>query len=111
MRRKRCYVFGTRVSNTANQRDWVLDNMPASIGASDIAPADRRGPVHLPDPDAGAVVLLPQNVRLAVVVEITSMDNMAAALTGSDIAPADRRGPVHLPDPDAGAVVLLPQNV
>src|SRR3954452_16503338 len=85
--------------------------MPASAAGSDIAPADPRGPVHLPDVDAGAVVLLPQNVRPAIIVEIAGVDDMPAGPTGSSRSAADPRGPVHLPDVDAGAVVMLPQNV
>src|SRR3954468_13069066 len=85
--------------------------MPASAAGSGRTAADLRGSVHLPDPDAGAVVLLPQNVRPAIIVEIAGIDDMPAGPTGSGRTAADRRGSVHLPDPDAGAVVLLPQNV
>src|SRR3954468_19534979 len=44
--------------------------MPAGGAGSGRTAADLLGSVHLPDPDAGTVVLLPQNVRLAVAVEI-----------------------------------------
>src|SRR3954471_5785749 len=85
--------------------------MPASVTGSGRTAADLRGSVHLPDGDAGAVVLLPQNVRLAIIVEIAGVDDMPASPAGSSRTAADPRGPVPLPDVDAGAVVLLPQNI
>src|SRR5690349_7314491 len=85
--------------------------MVAGGAGSGRTPANRRGSVHLPDPNAGTVVLLPQNVRPAIIVEITGIDDMPASAAGPGRTPANLRGSVHLPDPDAGTVVLLPQNV
>src|SRR5207244_847200 len=76
----------------------------------DIGSADDIGSVH--QPDAGRpVIVLPQDVGLAVAVEIArAFDVPGGAGIGADIDGRGGRGPVH--QPDAGlTVVVLPKDV
>ena len=76
------------------------------------APADDVGPVHLPDRDL-PVRVLPQDVGMAVAVEVARADLVPArpGVGGEDLASAsDLAGRVHLPDGDL-AVVVVPLDV
>src|SRR5689334_12662358 len=67
--------------------------MPAGPTGSGSTAADLLGSVHLPDPEAGTVVLLPQNVRPAIIVEIVrDHDKAGDGWRRRDIVVEDGRG-------------------
>src|SRR6185437_14075151 len=88
--------------------------MPARprIGAHELAAAgDLARPVHFPDRRLAARVL-PQDVGMAVAVEVAGSDRVPAwPRNGAHRPAADDVAPVHLPDRDLAGASVLPQDV
>src|SRR5205823_3293355 len=83
---------------------------PARPGVeAETALADHAGAVQLPDVEF-AVVVPPQDVRVAVAVEITSADALPVGAGIAETALADHAGSVQFPDISL-AVRVLPQDV
>src|SRR5258708_6084777 len=83
--------------------------VPGRAGVAEIAAGEHAGAVHLPDVDLAAVVL-PQNVRGAVMVEIAGPLDVPAGPGVADAPAADHSGAIQFPNIGLAAVVL-PQDV
>src|SRR6185312_14212534 len=88
--------------------------MPARprIGAHELAAAgDLARPVHFPDRRLAARVL-PQDVGMAVTVEVAGSDRVPAwAWNGAHHPAADQVQPVHFPDHDLACARVLEEDV
>src|SRR3974390_3540655 len=98
-----------RSSATDEVHPAAINDMPARSGVPEPAAADKSCAIHLPD-RRRAVVVLPENVRLAVAVKIAAADDMPARSGVPEPAAADKSCAIHLPD-RRRAVVVLPENV
>jgi len=67
-------------------------------------------PVHEPDVDLPGGAVLPQDIGLAIVIEIANAGNIP--VQGDVRAPAaGKRGAVHQPDEDFAGGAVAPQDV
>src|SRR5207302_7136345 len=71
--------------------------------------ADHGGPVQFPD-NPFARVVLPQEVGIAVTVEIAGRDHLPTRPGVADDGVGNDGGPVHLPYGDL-TIIVLPQDV
>src|SRR6185312_7194737 len=72
--------------------------------------ADDAGPVHFPDHGLPVARVLPENVGVAVAIEVAGPDRGPARPGIGDGPAADDAGPVHLPDRHL-PICVLPQDV
>src|SRR6185437_6929880 len=96
------------------RRPSGADGVPAGpwIGGEDLAPAGDLGrPVHFPDRGLPAHVL-PENVGMAVAVEVGRSDRVPAGPgNGAHRPAADHVGPVHLPHRRLAVARVLEKDV
>ena len=74
-------------------------------------PARNRGPVHQPDVDLAAGAVPPQDVGIAVAIEVADALNDPVRGDVADATAARDRRPVHQPEIQLAGAAVPPQNV
>src|SRR6185295_6676399 len=70
-----------------------------------------RGAVHVPDIDSAGGGIAPNNVALAVAVEVTGILDLPVGRLRGDCALGGEGGAIHLPDIDLAGGGVAPQDV
>src|SRR5437867_3438986 len=85
------------------QRPVGRDRVEVHVGELDAA-------VHLPG-DGGAVVVAPEDVGLAVPIEVANPLNVPTRRNGAQIEIGDLLPTIHLPQHGLPGVAIAPENV
>src|SRR5712692_501417 len=91
----------------------ALFDLPVlAVDGGEPAIADQAGPVEQPYTDFASTGVAPQDVGLAVAVEVADAGNLPVRVAdGGERARADHAGPVEQPDKDFAIAGVAPQDV
>jgi hypothetical protein len=97
-----CLEFKLFIRILFNRFDNFLwnHNLPVGIhGGNDPIPTDKVDPVQVPSIECPIRLVLPEQIRLPIPVEIPSADYLPVGIEGiNDPIPVGQLGPIHVPD-------------